>query len=130
MGQMKRYLLPVSLLLCCSLNVVETSPHCSGAFFSVSDCLDFVLEGSVFYPQQGGACCIELASVVKHSRSCLCEAAVEATRLGMQINVSRALLLLSVCKIISAPISNCDIGNSCICNFEFSVFFSNFSFLV
>lgn len=113
---MKRHLLlHVSLLLWCLLNGVETSPHCSGAFFSLSDCLDFVLEGSMVLPRQGGACCIELGSVVKRSRTtCLCEAAVEATRLGMQINVSRALALLSVCKIVSEPIAPCDIGNSCI----------------
>lgn len=111
MGQMKRHTLHVSLLLCCLLYGVKASPHCSGAFFSVSDCLDFVLEGSLVYPPQGGTCCTELASVVKQSKTCLCEAAVEATRLGMQINVSRALALLSACKIVSTPITHCDIGN-------------------
>lgn len=114
MGQIERHLLLVSLLLWCILNGVETSTDCSGAFFSLSDCLGFILEGSMVYPRQGGACCIELGSAAKQSSTCLCEASVEAARLGLQINVSRALALLSVCKIVSAPIAPCDIGDSCL----------------
>lgn len=83
--------------------------NCSGTFFSFADCLDFVEDGSMV-AKPGKACCTGLEVVVSQSVACLCEVLRDGSRFGIPINMTRALLLTSLCRVFAQPMEHCVIG--------------------
>ncbi|KAJ3702643.1 hypothetical protein LUZ61_006348 [Rhynchospora tenuis] len=86
------------------------SVDCTSALLSLADCLTYVEQGSNLTKPEGD-CCSGLKKVVKNEVHCLCEAFSGGSSLGipLDINVTKALALPSVCKVKTPPASKCNI---------------------
>ncbi|XP_010905969.1 non-specific lipid transfer protein GPI-anchored 31-like [Elaeis guineensis] len=85
---------------------VPSALSCSGTFFSFADCLEFVEDGSMV-PKPGKACCTGLEIVVSQSVGCLCEVLRDVLRFGIPLNMTRALMLTSLCRIFAESMDPC-----------------------
>ncbi|KAJ4750534.1 Bifunctional inhibitor/lipid-transfer protein/seed storage 2S albumin superfamily protein [Rhynchospora pubera] len=86
------------------------SVDCMPALLSLADCLTYVEQGSNLTKPEGD-CCSGLKKVVKNEVHCLCEAFSGGSSLGipLDINITKALALPSVCKVKTPPASKCKI---------------------
>ncbi|XP_020113813.1 non-specific lipid-transfer protein-like protein At5g64080 [Ananas comosus] len=80
--------------------------NCSGALFGFSECLEFV-EGGANAAGPNRGCCSGLGHVLSRSVTCLCEAIREGARLGVPVNVTKALALPLLCGLSYTPIVPC-----------------------
>ncbi|KAF3326411.1 non-specific lipid-transfer protein-like protein [Carex littledalei] len=110
--------LAISLLLFLNLVVMAIgadvpapapSVDCTPALLSLADCLTYVEQGSNLTKPEGD-CCSGLKKVVKEEAHCLCEAFSGGSNLGipLDINITKALALPSVCKVKTPPASKCN----------------------
>ncbi|KAL9684193.1 hypothetical protein QQ045_021627 [Rhodiola kirilowii] len=80
-------------------------PDCSGAIPQLTDCLDFVTNGSKIENPKP-SCCKGIKDVLDVSPICLCVGLKSSVQLGVTLNITKALSLPSLCHI-SAPNSTC-----------------------
>jgi Probable lipid transfer len=85
------------------------SVDCTPALLSLADCLSYVEQGSNLTKPEGD-CCSGLKKVVKEEPHCLCEAFAGGANLGipLDINITKALSLPSVCKVQTPSPSKCN----------------------
>lgn len=92
-------------------DIMAPSPSvdCTPALLSLADCLTYVEQGSNLTKPEGD-CCSGLKKVVKEEAHCLCEAFSGGSNLGipLDINITKALALPSVCKVKTPPASKCN----------------------
>ncbi|XP_073136933.1 non-specific lipid transfer protein GPI-anchored 2-like [Henckelia pumila] len=82
------------------------SSDCLSYILNTSDCLTYVEQGSnVTEPDPG--CCPELSHLVNTKPVCLCELLSNPSKLGLTIDKYKALMLPSVCRVNTPPISAC-----------------------
>lgn len=106
-------ILAACLLLAFPLTAAQTmapapvpSDDCFSYLTNVSDCLTYVeAQSNLTKPDKG--CCPEFAGLVDSHPICLCELLNNANSFGIQINVSKALMLPSVCGVTTPPLSAC-----------------------
>lgn len=106
-------ILAATLLLAFPLTAAQSmapapvsSDDCSSHLTNVSDCLTYVeAQSNLTKPDKG--CCPEFAGLVDSHPICLCELLKNANSFGIQINVSKALMLPSVCGVTTPPLSAC-----------------------
>lgn len=86
------------------------SLDCFSVLLNMSDCLSFVEVGSNL-TKPDSPCCPELAGLVESNPVCLCQLLGEPDKVGISIDVNKALKLPSACGISTPPVSVCA-GNS------------------
>ncbi|XP_078164717.1 non-specific lipid transfer protein GPI-anchored 11-like isoform X2 [Carex rostrata] len=91
-------------------DIMAPSPSvdCTPALLSLADCLTYVEQGSNLTKPEGD-CCSGLKKVVKEEAHCLCEAFSGGSVIPLDINITKALALPSVCKVKTPPASKCNI---------------------
>ncbi|KAI7756978.1 hypothetical protein M8C21_014595 [Ambrosia artemisiifolia] len=91
-----------------SPTAMAPGPDCMTALTNVTDCLTFVQEGSnLTVPDKN--CCPEFAGLLESNPICLCELIGQAATYS--IDLKKAEMLPSVCKVQTPPLSACP-GNS------------------
>ncbi|MQL94841.1 hypothetical protein Taro_027502 [Colocasia esculenta] len=69
------------------------------------DCLDYVTSGSnTSKPEE--SCCEGIKVVVQLSTSCICEALQKAANIKIDINMTRAIALPTVCNVAAPRIDS------------------------
>ncbi|XP_073042023.1 non-specific lipid transfer protein GPI-anchored 11-like [Primulina eburnea] len=82
------------------------SLDCFSYIVNMSDCLSYVTPGSgVTEPDSG--CCPELSHLVDTRPICLCELLSNPDKLGISIDKNKAIMLPSVCRVNTPPLSAC-----------------------
>ncbi|KAL4034884.1 hypothetical protein IC575_003554 [Cucumis melo] len=81
---------------------------CFTTLLNMSDCLSYVTAGSND-TKPNKQCCSELAGLVESSPKCLCELLSDPDKVGLTIDVDRAMKLPSQCRISTPPISLCSL---------------------
>ncbi|CAH2080674.1 unnamed protein product [Thlaspi arvense] len=86
------------------------APDCLTVLANMSDCLTYVQAGSTQKKPDKG-CCPELAGLVDSNPICLCQLLSKPDSYGVQVDVTKALKLPSVCSVQTPPVSTCaDLG--------------------
>ncbi|XP_073313499.1 non-specific lipid transfer protein GPI-anchored 12-like isoform X1 [Primulina huaijiensis] len=81
-------------------------PDCFAYLLKLSDCLTYVEKGSnLTKPDKG--CCKELSDLVATQPICLCELLGNPDKVGIPVDIKKALTLPSVCKVSTPPVSLC-----------------------
>ncbi|KZV30577.1 xylogen-like protein 11-like [Dorcoceras hygrometricum] len=81
-------------------------PDCLVYLLKLSDCLTYVESGSnLTKPEKG--CCSELADLVATQPICLCQLLGNPDKVGIPVDINKALTLPSVCKVSTPPVSLC-----------------------
>ncbi|XP_073156545.1 non-specific lipid transfer protein GPI-anchored 11-like [Henckelia pumila] len=81
-------------------------PDCFTYLLKLSDCLTFVESGSnLTKPDKG--CCSGLADLVVTQPICLCQLLGNPDKIGIPVDINKALTLPSVCKVSTPPVSLC-----------------------
>ncbi|GER54718.1 lipid-transfer protein [Striga asiatica] len=74
-------------------------PNCLEPLADLADCLTYVEEGSNL-TQPESPCCPEMSHLINTNPICLCKLLANSTEFGLSdVNVTRALMLPSTCKI-------------------------------
>ncbi|XP_008451079.2 non-specific lipid transfer protein GPI-anchored 2 isoform X2 [Cucumis melo] len=81
---------------------------CFTTLLNMSDCLSYVTAGSND-TKPNKQCCSELAGLVESSPKCLCELLSDPDKVGLTIDVDRAMKLPSQCRVSTPPISLCSL---------------------
>ncbi|XP_047939010.1 non-specific lipid transfer protein GPI-anchored 11-like [Salvia hispanica] len=79
---------------------------CFPYLLNLSDCLTFVEEGSNL-TQPAGGCCPELGNLVDTQPICLCQLLGDPSKVGIAVDLNRALKLPSLCNVSTPPVSLC-----------------------
>lgn len=79
---------------------------CTTAIFGMSDCLDYVQQGSNA-TKPVPDCCNELSGLLKTQPLCLCLLLGDTSSYGIDIDLSRALNLPTSCGLQLPSLSNC-----------------------
>ncbi|XP_042001655.1 non-specific lipid transfer protein GPI-anchored 11-like isoform X2 [Salvia splendens] len=79
---------------------------CFPYLLNLSDCLTFVEEGSNL-TQPAGGCCPELGNLVDTQPICLCQLLGDPSKVGIAVDLNRALKLPSLCNVTTPPVSLC-----------------------
>ncbi|MQL77578.1 hypothetical protein Taro_009971 [Colocasia esculenta] len=89
-----------------SLLPPKGSVDCSTVIYDMTDCLTYVTSGSnKSKPEE--SYCEGIKAVVRLSPSCVCEALQEATNMKIDINMTRAVTLPTVCNVAAPSIDSC-----------------------
>ncbi|KAG8368694.1 hypothetical protein BUALT_Bualt15G0072300 [Buddleja alternifolia] len=93
--------------------VVSAAPaapaDCSSVILNMADCLSYVtLTGTAQKPE--GRCCAGLKTVITTKPDCLCESFKNSAKLGVTLNMSKALGLPAACQVIVPNASNCGVS--------------------
>ncbi|KAG9138530.1 hypothetical protein Leryth_012877 [Lithospermum erythrorhizon] len=88
-----------------SAPMAEMDP-CMTTLLNMTDCLSYVSPGSND-TKPDKACCPELAGLVDSNPICLCKLLGQPDKIGISIDVQRALQLPSVCNVETPPVSTC-----------------------
>ncbi|XP_016433305.1 non-specific lipid transfer protein GPI-anchored 2 [Nicotiana tabacum] len=79
---------------------------CLSVLVNMSSCLTFVEQGSNL-TKPDKECCPELAGLVDSNPICLCQLLGDPDKLGVQIDINRALKLPNICTVETPPVSTC-----------------------
>lgn len=79
---------------------------CFTTLLNMSDCLSYVSTGSND-TKPDKHCCPELAGLVESSPSCLCQLLSDPDKVGLTIDVDRAMKLPSACNVSTPPVTLC-----------------------
>ncbi|KZV31876.1 xylogen-like protein 11-like [Dorcoceras hygrometricum] len=109
------FLASTPLLPCTNAQSLATAPmimapapslDCFPYVANMSDCLTYVEPGSGLMEPDPG-CCPELSHLVDTQPICLCELLSDPNKLGISIDKNKALMLPSVCRVNTPPLSAC-----------------------
>ncbi|MFX6573116.1 hypothetical protein ABTG52_09035 [Acinetobacter baumannii] len=75
---------------------------CFTYIIKLSDCLNFVMEGSN-QTRPGPGCCPEVSNLITTQPICLCQLLADPGQAGIPVDVNKALELPSVCNLSSTP---------------------------
>lgn len=79
---------------------------CSNIVMEMVPCLSFMTDAKTTKPTQ--ACCQGLEKVIDFDKTCVCFALNFAPSMGIAVNISKAEVLASLCKVNDAPpVSSC-----------------------
>ncbi|CAA0813165.1 Non-specific lipid-transfer protein-like protein [Striga hermonthica] len=82
-------------------------PDCLEPLANLADCLTYVEEGSSL-TQPESPCCPEILHLINTNPICLCKLLANSTEFGLSdVNVTRALVLPSTCKINATSPTAC-----------------------
>nr|WOE53371.1 non-specific lipid transfer protein GPI-anchored [Citrullus colocynthis] len=81
---------------------------CFTTLLNMSDCLSYVSTGSND-TKPNKQCCSELAGLVESSPRCLCQLLSDPNKVGLTIDVDRAMKLPSACNVSTPPVSLCSL---------------------
>ncbi|XP_022960576.1 non-specific lipid transfer protein GPI-anchored 2-like [Cucurbita moschata] len=81
---------------------------CFTTLLNMSDCLSYVSAGSKDV-KPDKHCCPELAGLVESSPSCLCQLLSDPNKVGLTIDVDRAMKLPSACNVSTPPVNLCSL---------------------
>lgn len=79
---------------------------CMTVLVNMSSCLTYVEQGSN-YTKPDKECCPALAGLLDSNPICLCQLLGDPDKIGIQIDVNRALKLPNICKLDAPPVSTC-----------------------
>ncbi|GAB4839533.1 hypothetical protein Ancab_029059 [Ancistrocladus abbreviatus] len=82
---------------------------CMSVVFNMADCISYLNEGSND-TKPDKWCCQGLQEVLNMNASCLCYALKNSAELGIDLNMTRAATLPSLCHVQAPPISKCGIS--------------------
>ncbi|KAH0470961.1 hypothetical protein IEQ34_000684 [Dendrobium chrysotoxum] len=84
-----------------------TGPDCTTALLNLTSCLTFVEQGgNLTVPEKG--CCPSLAGLVDNNPICLCQLLSTSDTFGIKIDVTKALMLPTICHVQTPPVSLCN----------------------
>ncbi|KAI5654719.1 hypothetical protein M9H77_31906 [Catharanthus roseus] len=84
---------------------------CSNIVMEMVPCLSFMTDAKTTKPTQ--ACCQGLEKVIDFDKTCVCFALNFAPSMGIAVNISKAEVLASLCKVNDAPpVSSCHLTPS------------------
>ncbi|XVF36761.1 hypothetical protein REPUB_Repub19eG0086200 [Reevesia pubescens] len=93
-----------------SPSLAPSSVTCSTIIYDMADCISFLSNGSTD-EKPTPSCCSGFKAVLKTDAECICEALKSSAELGFNVNLTKAAILPSACKV-SASISHCDVSSS------------------
>ncbi|XP_055834172.1 non-specific lipid transfer protein GPI-anchored 2-like [Solanum dulcamara] len=79
---------------------------CMTVLLNMSSCLTYV-EQSSNLTKPDKECCPALAGLLDSNPICLCQLLGDPDKIGVQIDVNRALKLPNICKLDAPPVSSC-----------------------
>ncbi|XP_059315026.1 non-specific lipid transfer protein GPI-anchored 2-like isoform X1 [Lycium ferocissimum] len=79
---------------------------CMTVLLNMSSCLTFVEQGSNL-TKPDKECCPALAGLLDSNPICLCQLLGDPDKVGIQIDVNRALKLPTMCSLETPPVSTC-----------------------
>ncbi|KAG0552400.1 hypothetical protein BDA96_01G504400 [Sorghum bicolor] len=82
---------------------------CGDALLGLAGCLSYVSEGSTVATPDP-TCCSGLKDVVHKEVACLCQVFQSGQKLGISLNMTKALQLPAACKVKTPPFSKCHVS--------------------